>query len=180
MQDLSLHLLDIVENSIRAGASTIEILLEELVVENKLKLQIKDNGKGMSLEMQNQVTDPFFTTRTTRRVGLGIPLLKQHCEEAGGCLVIRSQEGVGTHLVAEMQYDHIDRIPLGDLVSTWMALLRLHSEIHWYFEHLYRGREKEKQVVLDTQQIKEVLVDVPIDDPAVLAWVKDKLKTFYS
>lgn len=178
VQDLSLHLLDIAENSVRAAATKIEISIEELIEENRLIFSIKDNGKGMNGVIQQQVTDPFFTTRTTRKVGLGIPLLKQHCEAAGGFLDIQSQETVGTQVVAVMQYDHIDRVPLGDLASTWVTLIRLHPEIHWHYGHIYKTHDQEKQMVLDTKQMKEILKGVPVNDPMVIEWMKEQFEAF--
>lgn len=168
MQDLSLHLLDIAENSIRAGASLIKIEVIEDLVRNELVLKVEDNGKGMDQLMLEKVDNPFFTTRTTRRIGLGIPLLKQNCKLSNGDLVIRSQKGEGTQLIAVMQHDHIDRLPLGDLVGTLMILIGGNPKIDWVY-HYSKG---EQCTELDTRQIKEVLQGVPINHPEILEWIK--------
>lgn len=172
MQDLSLHLLDIAENSVRAGATLIKIDLIEAIKDNKLFLRIKDNGKGMSEQMLSCVEDPFFTTRTTRRVGLGIPLLKQHCEECNGYLKIQSELNNGTELEAVMVYDHIDRLPLGDMVTTMITLIRMHPQVDWVYEHTI----DEDTLSLDTQQIKNVLDGLPINHEEVIKWIREYLE----
>ncbi|UCF86553.1 MAG: sensor histidine kinase, partial [Nitrospiraceae bacterium] len=123
MEDLSLHILDISENSIRAGATEIGIEIVENVKENILLIEIHDNGKGMSEEMVKQVSDPFFTTKTTRRIGLGIPFLIQAARETMGDVDIKTGEGKGTTITARFQYNHIDRKPLGDMEKTMSVLI---------------------------------------------------------
>jgi 3',5'-nucleoside bisphosphate phosphatase len=123
MEDLSLHILDIAQNALEAGASRIEIQLVEDQAGNRLSLDISDNGKGMDPETVKRVLDPFFTTRTTRKVGLGLPLLAQAARAAGGDLEVKSDRGQGTRVHAWFAADHVDRAPLGDLQTTLLVLL---------------------------------------------------------
>ena len=112
MNDLSMHILDIIQNSLSAGASIIELDVSEDVLNNLLTVTIKDNGKGMTPEQVAQVTDPFFTSRTTRKVGMGLPLYRQSAEQSGGTLKVESEVGVGTSVIATFGYDHVDRPPM--------------------------------------------------------------------
>lgn len=169
MQDLSLHVLDIAENSIRAKASLIQIHLMEDEAHNELKLVIQDNGKGMEEEILQKVTSPFFTTRTTRKVGLGIALLKHNCEQSGGTVIVESKPGEGTKIIATMQYDHIDRLPIGNMLSTIIILIGANPEIEWVYDRCIGERRFE----LDTRKIKEILEGVPINQPDILNWLKD-------
>lgn len=172
MQDLSLHALDIAENSIRAGASLIQIELIEDESKNLVLLRIEDNGKGMSDEMLAKVTSPFFTTRTTRRVGLGIALLKQNCVQSEGELVITSRLGQGTKIVATMEYHHMDCLPIGDMTSTLITLIRANPHIDWIYHRRYVSGE---EVEVDTRQIRVIMQEVPIDHPEVIQWIKNYL-----
>lgn len=168
MQDLSLHLLDIVENSIRAKASLIEIEINEAVSNNLLTLSIKDNGKGMNASLLKTVTDPFTTTRTTRKIGLGLPLLKQNCLLSGGTLEIKSKINEGTTVVATMQYHHIDRLPLGDMASSMGVLIQANPTIDFIYKHLY----EEKEFRMSTLEIKKTLQEVPINQLEVVEWIR--------
>lgn len=149
MEDLSLHILDVVENSIAAGASKIEINIIENIAENLLVVEINDDGKGMSDEILKKVLDPFYTTRTTRRVGMGLSLLAQSAEESEGAFDIRSKVGEGTEVKATFQYDHIDRKPLGDLKSTFIALLTSYPDINFVYTHV----DEEGEFVLDSNDL---------------------------
>ncbi len=173
MQDLSLHILDLVENSIDAGATKIEILIDEDVKKNLLKITIKDNGKGMDKRTLKKVLDPFYTTKTVRRVGLGLSLFAQSVREAEGTIQIKSKKGKGTVVDAKMIYNHIDRKPLGNMCDTLIALIGTKGdEIDFVYEHC-------KDSVcfrIDTEEIKESLDGVPINNPLVLKFLKDKLK----
>ena len=169
MEDLSLHILDIGENAINAGASLIEITLEEYIEQNILLLRIKDDGEGFGEEIQEKVLDPFYTTRETRRVGLGLPMLAQAVKEAEGDLRIESEEGQGTTITALFVYDHFDRKPLGDIAGTLMALIVMGADIDMVYEHRKNG----KGFVLDTREIKKELQDVSIDSPGVLTYLKE-------
>lgn len=171
MEDLSLHILDVAENSIDAGADTIQIKIMDKEAEDKFILQIKDNGKGMSREMINNVLDPFFTTKTVRRFGLGIPLLAQAADECNGRFLIESEEGKGTLVTAEFQRSHIDRKPLGDMGATMMVLVGGHPEID--FEVLY---EKEGfSYRMDTKELRAELDGLPLNLPRILQFIKDDM-----
>ena len=149
MKDLSLHILDIVENSIEANASKIRIKINEDIKKDLLIIEIKDNGKGMDEETLKTVTDPFYTTRTTRRVGLGLSLLVQATKESNGNFEIKSKINKGTEIKATFQYSHIDRKPLGDINSTLTTLMIAHPEINFIYEY----QNAENKYCLDTSEI---------------------------
>lgn len=172
MQDLSLHLLDIAENSISARAKKIIIELNETISNNKLSLKMSDDGEGMSQQMIQTVTNPFVTTRTTRRVGLGIPLLYQNCMNAGGTLQIRSVLGKGTMIEAVMQYDHIDRLPLGDIASSLTTLIQCAPYIELIYTHVYEN----KIFIFNTSEIKQILGEVAINEPEIIQWLKSYIR----
>lgn len=171
MRDLSLHLLDLAENAIRAEAGLIQITIREDLKNNWFEMTIEDNGKGMDAQMLNKVTDPFTTSRTTRKVGLGIPLMKDTCERAGGRFRIDSEPGKGTKVQAEMVYDHIDRPPLGNIIETLISLLLYGEKTDIIYRHYYDDRS----FCFSTIEIKEMLSGAPIDAPQVLAWAKEYL-----
>ncbi|GHV16426.1 histidine kinase [Clostridia bacterium] len=167
MLDLSLYVLDIVQNSITAGATEITVRLSR---ERKvLTFAVKDNGCGMSPEFLEKVLDPFTTTRTTRNVGLGLPFLKQLTEQTGGNLKIISTPNVGTSLTATFYPEHIDMVPLGDIAGTFMTLVQGSPDIHFVFA---RGIDA-KTYTIDTDEMKEVLEGVPLNDPSVLSWLSE-------
>jgi hypothetical protein len=139
MEDLSLHILDVVENSITAGAREVRILIDEDNAESQLSLEITDDGKGMDEEMRSKVLDPFFTTRTTRRVGLGLPLLAQAARQSGGGLELSSAPGRGTTVRAVFQLGHPDLKPLGDVGSTLGAILAGRPELELQFVYRRDG-----------------------------------------
>lgn len=172
MEDLSLHILDIAENSICAGADVIEIKIEENTKDDLLILEVRDNGKGIDREMINKVTDPFFTTKTVRRVGLGLPLLKQSSEECDGHFSITSAEGKGTDISASFRRSHIDRKPLGDIASTLIVLIAANPQIDIIFEYKRNGYGYR----FDTSEIKPDLGDIPINTPSVLKVIKEELR----
>ena len=122
MKEIALHILDIAENSLAAGADRVEIRIELDRADKRLRLMISDNGKGMSREMLSRTADPFFTSRTTRKVGLGIPLLRQHAEMTGGSVELRSEENKGTTVQADFDTNHPDIQPLGDIMGCWWLL----------------------------------------------------------
>ncbi len=169
MQDLSLHLLDIVQNSIRAQANKISICIEERPSKDELKMYVEDNGNGMSKEFAEHIVDPFVTSRTLRRVGLGIPLLKQNCESCDGKLEIISEPNKGTIINATMRYHHIDRVPLGDIVSTLVILIQSNPQIEFIYTYQY----EEECFIFKTEEIKNILKDVSIDNLEVLAWIRE-------
>lgn len=173
MRELSLHLLDIAENSIAAEAKCIKIVVNEDSRSDLLQMIVEDDGMGMSTEMVEKVIDPFTTTRTTRKVGLGIPLLKAAAEACHGFLTIDSQPGKGTKIFVQFQRSHIDRMPLGDLVTTMMNLLVANLQIHWIFQYQYNG----KVFVFDDQPIKNELEDMPLTEPGILNCIREMLKS---
>ena len=172
MEDLSLHILDIVENSTQAGATLVEITLIEDREHGLLQLSIKDNGKGMERDLLQNVRDPFTTTRTTRRVGLGISFLDQAAREAGGGLTINSTPGTGTELTATFIASHIDRKPIGDLGSTMITLILGNPEADFIVRINADGVTAE----LDTREIKTGLDGVSITHPTVLSYIKTLFK----
>lgn len=173
MRELSLHLLDIAENSISAGAKNITITIHEDTLADRLYLSVQDDGKGMDEEMVRKVTDPFVTTRTTRKVGLGIPLLKAAAEACNGWLKIHSKPGEGTLVEVEFQRSHIDRMPLGDVAGTFLTLLVGNPQIHWVFRYSVNQDSFE----LDDQPIKQGLQDIPLSDPFVLSYLRELLES---
>jgi hypothetical protein len=168
LRELSLHILDIAENSVQAKANNIEVSVEEDNANDRLRITIKDDGKGMNAERLAQVTDPFFTSRTSRKVGLGIPFLKEAAEACNGFLKMESAEGIGTTLDVEFQRSHIDRMPLGDLESTYLNLLVGYPDVHWIF----RYKMDKKEFLLDDLLTKKELVDIPLSDPVVLSYLR--------
>lgn len=167
MKELSLNILDITYNSIKAKADLIEINLSESILNDCVEIEIKDNGCGMDEEFLNRVTDPFVTTRTTRKVGLGIPLFKQSAEDAGGKFSIQSAVGKGTRIYASFQLSHLDRAPIGDIASTMVSLIQANEKIRF----IYRHNTDRGSFALDTDEFHEQLGDVPLSEPAVLSWI---------
>jgi len=170
--ELSLHLLDIVQNSIEAGASRIEIKIDEDLKSDRLLIEVGDNGRGMSKEQVAKVLDPFYTTRKTRHVGLGIPLLLESCRRCEGDLKIFSKPGKGTTVQATFRHSHIDRPPLGDMPSTLLTVLFSENPIDWIYTHKIDGDEFQ----LDSSEIRKELTDVPLTHPKVRKWLLDYLR----
>lgn len=171
MRDISLHILDIVENSLRAGANLIHIDITADEQQDTLTVTIEDNGSGMSAEMLERVRSPFTTTRTTRNVGLGIPLLMTGCESTGGCLSIESALGEGTKLTAVYGLSHIDRPPLGDIAETVASLVLANPQVDFVFT-VSRGESFE----FDTRMIKDTLQGVPVTEPSVMVFIREYLE----
>lgn len=163
MQDLSLHILDIVENSLGARSRRVEIRIVEDLRADRMTIEIVDDGCGMDEEMVKRALDPFFTTRTTRRVGLGLPLLAEACRMSNGQLVLQSCPGGGTTVKATFQRSHIDRKPLGNMGDTLITLIVGHPEVDIFYEHLKDGAH----FSLDTREIKAELGDVPLNAPQI-------------
>jgi len=172
MEDLSLHILDVVENSIIAGANRIEIRILEDLKNDILSIEIKDNGKGMSEEVLKKVTDPFYTTRTTRRVGLGLPFLFQSAKDSEGDLSITSKEGEGTVVHAYFKHSHIDRKPLGNIVDTLITLIAGSPDIVFLYEHRRNGNT----YFLDTKEIKAELEEIPINSAEVIKIIREDIQ----
>ena len=171
MKDLSLHILDIVQNSIRAKASLIEIEVDEVPVKDQFTISITDNGNGMSAEELKRAVDPFYTSRTTRKVGLGLSLFKQNAEQAGGSFHIESTPGMGTKVTAVFGFSHFDRPIMGDLVGCLLILICSPDNVNYIFRHKTTSGE----YVLDTREMKETLGEVPIDHPDVRAFLKEMI-----
>jgi len=169
MKDLALHILDILQNSVTAGATLIELKIDEMPAQDKYLVKFIDNGKGMDEEMVQKVTDPFFTTRTTRKVGLGLPLLKQNAERTGGYLIIHSTQGKGTEIETQFTFSHFDRLPTGDIAGTLALTVSSYPAIEFKYTHITpQGIFK-----FDTLEIKEELGDLTISNPRVIAFIKD-------
>lgn len=171
MNELALHLLDIAENSVAAHAETIQLVVEEDTLTDRLKLAVIDNGVGMPPEKMTRLADPFVTSRVTRKVGLGIPLLKAAAEACNGSLQVDSSPGKGTSITADFQRSHIDRMPLGDIVGTVLSLVVGWPETHWIF----RYRLDNTEFIFDDLPIKEELGDIPLCEPEVLAYLRQTL-----
>ena len=180
MKEISLNILDISENSVKAKATLVSILIEEDA--QQLRLTISDNGTGMTDEVLRSVTDPFYTTRTTRKVGMGIPLLKFAAEQTGGALTVASRhcesypDTHGTDVCAVFYKNHIDFTPLGDAASSVVTLIQGHPDIDFIYRHTAPGLD----VSLDTRELREVLEGVPLDNFEVLVWIKENLAEQYS
>ncbi|MDO4543526.1 MAG: ATP-binding protein [Clostridia bacterium] len=174
MKELSLNILDIAQNSIKAGASLVEIGIEERG--SSIEICVTDNGCGMSEEFLRTVTDPFSTSRTTRKVGMGLPLLKLAAEQTGGELEIFSKVGEGTKVKATFNKDHIDCAPLGDVIGTVITLIQGSPDIDFDFSH----RTDKGEAALDTRLMRKILGDeVPLNEPSVLEWAKESLEDEY-
>lgn len=168
MRELSLNVLDIAQNSLSAGASLVEIGVAEDTGQDLLVLTVRDNGWGMTPAQQAAVRDPFYTTRTTRRVGMGVPLFRMAAEMAGGGLDIASVPGEGTVVTARFVRSHIDRMPVGDMCGTVTALIRMNPQVNF----LYRRRFNSREMAVDTRELRQVLgEEVPLSDPDVMEWI---------
>lgn len=182
MKELSLHILDIVQNSIKAEATLIEIKIIEAIKKDCLIIEIKDNGKGMSRDLLKKVTDPFVTTRDTRRVGLGLSLLKATAQQCEGDLLVESEEGVGTRIYTTFQHSHIDRAPLGRMEDTLITLLIASEDENEdvvnerTVDYIYKHQVNDQSFIFDTREVKKILAGTPINDLEVLDWMKDYLK----
>ena len=164
MRELSLHILDIVENGITAGGNCIWIEIDEARKMDQLKIVIRDNGHGMPAEKMKNISDPFITSRTTRRVGLGLSLLAAAADRCDGTVRVDSQPGKGTEVEATFRYSHIDRAPLGDIAATLTTLIIGHPEIDFVYSH----RIDNNDFSLDTREIRSEIEDTSLSDPVVI------------
>ncbi len=171
MTDLSLHLMDIMQNSIAADATRVEVGIRAEQSRNLLTIYVKDNGCGMSEETVQKVSDPFYTTRTTRKAGLGIPLFRASAEMAGGTMDIQSQPGKGTTISASYEIDHIDRKPLGDVASTITASITGYPEID--FDLVLQNDEDE--YLFQTEDVRKQIGEVPINDIVIIQYLKEMI-----
>lgn len=171
MVDLSLHLMDIIQNSVVVGSTFVEVGILAETKTNLLTLYVRDDGWGMSEETVRKVTDPFYTTRSTRKAGLGIPLFQSAAEMAGGMLSIESEINAGTTVTATFQIDHIDRKPLGDIGDTITMSILGHPELEYHL--ILKGDGKE--FLFRTEEIRDVLAGVPLDDREILRYLKEMI-----
>lgn len=172
MPEIALNILDVAENSVRAGASLIKITVEADTAKDLLEIHIKDNGCGMTPEQLAHVEDPFFTSRTTRKVGLGVPFFKLAAESTGGTFKIESKPGEGTDVTAVFGLGHIDRMPLGDMTETIYTLAAFHEEIDFYY--LYRVDDR--SFTMDTREFKAILGDVSFREKEVADFIRGYLR----
>ena len=171
MRELADNILDIAQNSISAKASLVEIDITVCHETNVVSLCFKDDGCGMSREMAEAVTDPFTTTRTTRKVGLGLPLLKMTAQATGGDFSIDSEIGKGTTVSVSFGLDHIDRPPMGDVPGALFTIVLMNPGIDFLFVYDYDGAN----FTFDTRVIRETIAPIPLDNPEISAWMKDCL-----
>ncbi len=171
LRELALHILDIAENGLHAGASLVTIEVTEDLAADRLTIRVVDNGRGMAADLAARVADPFVTTRTTRRVGLGLPFLKQAAELCNGSLTIDSAQGRGTVVSATFQHSHVDRMPLGDLPGTMLTLVVGYPQADFVLKHV-RGTQVYE---FDSRPIKAELGDLPLSEPAVIGYLKQAL-----
>ena len=167
MRELSLHVLDVLENSLAAGSTRVELIIVEDLVADRLHITIRDNGRGMSAEQVARVFDPFYTTRRTRHVGLGLPLFKAAAQRCAGDVTLESELGVGTTLYADFQHSHIDRAPLGDMTTTLTTFL-----LGGTCDLVYRHRVDEREFALDTAEMRAELGEVSLSHPEVRRWLQ--------
>lgn len=172
MPEISLNILDVTENSVRAGASLIGIEVNANNADDTLLVRITDDGCGMTEEQVAHVTDPFFTTRTTRRVGLGVPFFQLSAEQSGGSFTIDSKEGEGTTVTATYGLSNIDRMPLGDLSGTVKQLILMHEDFDFLFQFIVDDRN----FTLDTRELRGILGDVSFQEPEIAAYIGEYLK----
>lgn len=172
MPEISLNVLDVAQNSVRANASLIEINLTVSHKDDLITITIKDNGCGMSKEQLESVEDPFFTTRTTRKIGLGIPFFKLAAESTGGTFNIESTKDVGTETIATFVISHIDRMPIGDMNATLHTLITLNPKLDFVYTYNFDG----SVFTLDTRQFREILGDIEFDEPEISQYIMDYLK----
>lgn len=176
MKEISLHILDIAENSIAAGAKNICISVVEDLMNDQLIVKVEDDGSGMDEATVKKVVDPFVTSRTTRKVGLGIPLLKEAAELCNGTLNIQSTPGKGTLVEVFFQFSHIDRMPLGDLAGTYLTLLIANPEVEWDFQHLSiigKIEQENKSFSFDSRMVKKELDGISLCEPEIISFLRD-------
>jgi hypothetical protein len=171
MEDISLHILDIAENSINAGATLVQILLEEDRGKDLLSVVIKDNGKGIPAEVIEEVLNPFYTTRTTRKIGLGLSLLAQAAKETGGSISVTSAVEGGSSVKADFRPSHIDMKPLGNIADTLIVLIAGNPLIDFIFSYTVN----DDNFSFDTRDIKAALEGIPINSPSVITPIRESI-----
>lgn len=170
MRELSLNVLDIVQNAVAAQATWVEIAITE--AGRVMTICIRDNGRGMDAQQLHAVSDPFFTTRTTRKVGMGIPLYRLAAEQTGGTLTVESEKGAGTCVTAVFHTDSIDCAPLGDMASTLCVLIGANEAVDFIYSH----RTGRGAFTLDTRELRGMMDGVPLGEPAVLGWIREYIR----
>ncbi|PKM73152.1 MAG: ATP-binding protein [Firmicutes bacterium HGW-Firmicutes-16] len=171
MQELSMNILDVAENSVRAGATIVEITVDEKPTNDLLTVTISDNGCGMTQDQVKNVTDPFYTTRSTRKVGLGVPFFKMAAELTGGKFVIKSEVGKGTEVKADFVPSSIDLMPLGNINETISSLIYCNPQIDFvYTRHL-----EDNEMTLDTREFRRILGDIELNSPEVSSFIREYL-----
>ena len=173
MRELSDNIMDIAQNSISAGASLTQVQVKVSHADNRITFVFKDDGCGMSEELVKSVVEPFTTTRKTRKVGLGLPLLKQTAEMTGGRMDIQSAVGVGTTVTATFGLDHIDRPPMGDVAGAWFSLVVMNPDTDFLFTYDYDGQV----FTFDTRIIRETVAPLPLNQMEIAGWIKECLST---
>ena len=171
MNDLSLHIIDIIQNSISAGATLITLMVDENIPADTLTIVIEDNGKGMSRETVERLEDPFYTTRTTRRVGRGIPLYKQSALQSVGGLSISSEPGKGSVVKAWFGHSNIDRPPLGNVANSFVLMVSANPDIHFVFRYIFNDND----YVFDSVEVAEVLGEIPLSDVRVIKMLEEMI-----
>ena len=171
MTELSLNVLDIVQNSIQAGSSFIQVTITANTTSDYLTIRIEDNGCGLTKEQLHSIADPFYTTRTTRRIGLGIPFFRQAAFRCGGDFIITSKVGHGTTVIASFGLSHIDRMPLGDINATMHTLITFHPELDFLYTYIIDDRH----FSLDTREFRKILGDVAFSAPEVSTYIREYL-----
>ena len=172
MKELSMHVYDLMENSTAANATEVRLTVRDSKKDTVYAVTIEDNGKGMSPELMAKVTDPYTTSRTTRKVGLGLPLIKMNTEHCGGGMKLQSELGKGTRLDFWFQLDNIDRPPMGDLSGTIVMLCAAHQDIHIIYTHTTDSGE----FTFDTEEIQEALDGMDMNDVKVFKWLKEMVQ----
>lgn len=175
MKELAMHIIDLVQNSIEAGASEIRLTICEESASDLFSLEIADNGRGMDETQLQQATDAFYTTRSTRKIGLGLPLLKAAAERCSGKMLLSSVPGIGTTVLATFSHRHVDRAPLGNIIDTIVNLVAGNPDLSLYFLHRIDNHEVE----FNARELRNQLEDVPLNNPAVLSWIKKYLNESY-
>jgi anti-sigma regulatory factor (Ser/Thr protein kinase) len=172
VRELSLHIMDVAENGVAAGATLIDIAVAEGRKGNRLEITIKDNGRGIPAPLLEQVLNPFYTTRTTRRVGLGLSLFREASRRCEGDFHIKSREGEGTEVYASFKRDHIDLAPFGDIAGSLTSLIMGNPDVDFVYRHKVDG----ELFRLDTREVKQELEDVSIQHPDVIRYLADLIR----
>ena len=169
MEDIAMHILEILMNSIGAGASIVLLKIRNSFKDDVIEIEVDDNGKGMSKEKAEKAASPFHTSRTTRKIGMGLAFLKGLCDTCNGEFKIESEEGVGTKVIAKIQKSHIDTPELGDLGEISMDILQGNEDLNYTLEY----NSDVGSFIFSLEEIKELLGGVSINEPEILLWIKD-------